>query len=427
MKFYPFQEKAIDWLSKRPKAYLAAKMGLGKSGIAITAVEKANAFPCLVVCPGIARAHWLAEIKKWAPKSQWDFEIVSYEGAIKLTKDKNRKKYKTIIFDEAHYLKNHTAIRTKLLILNKNALAVGAERVYFLSGTPVPNHIAELWAPLYSIGAIKERFSAFAQRYCEFEKVWIGKREPITKISGNFKARMPELKKRLENHVLQISYAEARIDLPQVIFETYAVEGGYHPHQTTTERQGTRLFDDVMAKAGVDEFSALSALAPSISTLRRLHAIRKVHSCAKLIEEELSLGLYDKVIVFAHHQEVIEELYAKLTKAEISTVFVYGGTPQTERYLSIDKFQNDPRCRVYIGSILASGTAVNLHATNQIIFIEQSFVPGENAQAIARSARIGQKEKTVNVRWLTLLDSGVDNRIAEILLKKTEDLKSFEK
>ncbi len=429
MKLYPFQEKAVEWLAKRPKAYLAAKMGLGKSGIILKTIEKVNAYPVLIVCPAIAKTHWKAEIDKWVPREFGSFDILSYEGAVKAAKSKTRKTYQTVVFDEAHYIKNPTSMRTKTLLLAKNALISNVSRFYFLSGTPTPNNVSELWPVLFAMGAVKERFYAFMHRYCELTKVWIGNGRSVTKVSGNFKERMPELKKRVKEHILQISYEQARIDMPQVIFSIFPIEGQLKIHDYREELAGAKVFD-LQFKRGfgpvIDPLVAIQALAPSIASLRRIHALRKVEACVKLITEEIELGLYDKIIVFAHHQEVIENLHNGFAANKIASVYVHGGVPHEIRYNSIELFQKSPRCQVYIGSILASGTAVNLHATNQVLFLEQSFVPGENAQAIARAARIGQKEKTVNVRWLTLTDSGVDNRIADILMKKTADLKSFE-
>lgn len=428
MKLYPFQVKAVNWLAARPHAYLAAKMGLGKSGIILRTIEKLDAYPALVICPAIARAHWENEIAKWTPDNRAQVEVVSYEEAVKRSKNKTRPKYETMVFDEGHYVKSATAIRTKLLLLNKNALRTDTNRLYFLSGTPAPNNISELWPALFSIGAVKERFTAFCNRYCEYEKVFIGHNRSVMKISGAFKAKMPELKARCKEHVLQVSYEEARIDLPAVTFEMLPVSGTYYPHERDADQAAERVFNlDLMPGLGhaVDPFTALQALAPSIATLRRMHAARKVKPCAALIAEELELGLYEKVVVFAHHKEAIENLHAALRELKVSSVYVHGGVEHKDRFNRIHQFQTEPRCQVYIGSILASGTAINLHATNQVIFLEQDFVPGNNAQAIARAARIGQKEKTVNVRWLVLNDSGIDSRVAEILMKKTEDLKSF--
>lgn len=423
---YPFQKKAMEWLAGRKKAYLAAKMGLGKTGISLTTIEHTGSFPLLVVCPAIAKANWLRELDYWvSPDLHQHIHIVSYEAA-KAIKGAYAPRYASAILDEAHYLKNHTAMRTKRLVLDKKSVASEIERVYFLSGTPTPNNVSELWPALYFMGAIKERYIPFTNRYCEFQRLWIPSRKggesyPITRITGNMRARMPELKRRTKDHLLQISYQEARIDLPSVQFSTYPIyakRAQDHEFESAAER--------ALKLIGGDEFTALLALAPSLSTVRRLHAERKVEPCAELVRDELYFGLYNKVIVFAHHQDVIEKLHEELTRLKVKSVFVHGGVPDHLRAQRIDAFQADSEVQVYIGSIVASGTAVNLFAANQVVFLEQSYVPGENAQAIARSARIGQKERTVQVRWLVIEDSVVDTRVSEILLRKTQDIAAFE-
>lgn len=425
MKLHAFQEKAVEWLLPKKRAYLAAKMGLGKSAIALRTIQSAKAFPCLIVCPKIVKAHWAKEVSQWLDlENQKHVDIVSYEAA-KAVKGAYAPKYTSAIFDEAHYLKNHSAMRTKKLVLDKKSIASQIERVYFLSGTPTPNNVSELWPALYFMGAIKERYIQFTNRYCEFQRLWIpknGSSYSITKITGNMRARMPELKRRTKDFLLQISYSEARIELPAVKFTTYPV---------FAKRAQDHEFESAALKAlksiGGDEFTALLALAPSLSTVRRLHAERKILPAAELIRDEIYFGLYEKIIVFAHHQNVIEGLHNELTRLNVKSVFVHGGVEQEARFNRIEEFQTDKEVQVYIGSIVASGTGVNLYAANQVLFIEQSFVPGENAQAIARSARIGQNEKTVHARWLVLEDSAVDNRVSEILLKKTEDIAEFEK
>ena len=82
----------------------------------------------------------------------------------------------------------------------------------------------------------------------------------------------------------------------------------------------------------------------------------------------------------------------------------------------IDRFQNDPRCRVFIGQITAAGTAVTLTATNQVLFAETSWSPGDLVQAAKRCHRIGQR-RPVFVRILALSDS-LDEAVSRVLAGK---------
>lgn len=426
LELYAFQKKAVAWLRDRPRAYLAAKMGLGKSAIALSVVKEENGFPLLIVAPKVTLNHWVSEIERWAPTHKHDIRVVSYEQALKLVKPELGRlpTWTSVVFDEAHYLKNSQTVRTKILISNKNGLLSQITgRVLFLSGTPAPNHVGELWPTLRVMGAITEGFDSFTNRYCQFERIWI-KGNPITKISGSFKERMPELKERISNHVLQIPYSEAGIELPEVVWSEMEIEAGKVPTQLFSREM---LINPADIKQLVDRLDAgnelfeLQAFASSISALRRLHALEKVPACVDLIEDELSGGLYENVVVFMHHKDAMDEMAKRLKLAGIDCVQMNGTHTAKERDDAIKKFQSR-KVPVMLASILAAGVGINLHSANQMIFLEQDFVPGNNAQAIARCARIGQEEKRVFVRWLTLSNNGLDRRISGILARKTSEL-----
>lgn len=428
MELFPYQKKASEWLASKPKAYLAAKMGLGKTAITIRALEQSDSYPALIICPKIAIGHWKREIDKWALFKSSYFEVMSYEQAVKMvktTKIEKRPRYLAIVFDEAHYLKNSQAQRTKLLILNKNSLASNGAKLYFLSGTPVPNNVSELWPIGRVLGAWTENYSDFISRYCVIETLWLGGSRPVSKIAGTKRDKLPELRKRLGDYFLGVNYEEAEIDLPEICLSTFELDGKIDREIGELEEQiAPNLERLLMADNAI---IGIQAMANSISTLRRLHALQKVDGAVELISNELANGDYEKLIVFGHHVEAMETLQEKLKEKKINSVLVHGGIDHKTREESIRKFQSDPDVKVYIGGILSSGVAINLHAANQVLFLEQSYVPGENAQAIARSARIGQKNKTVFVRILTLLDSGIDTRINEILFRKLQDIETFER
>jgi SWI/SNF-related matrix-associated actin-dependent regulator 1 of chromatin subfamily A len=86
----------------------------------------------------------------------------------------------------------------------------------------------------------------------------------------------------------------------------------------------------------------------------------------------------------------------------------------------VDRFQNDPKCRVFVGNIQSAGTSITLTAAHQVLFVEQSFVPGDMAQAAMRCHRIGQT-KPVTVRFVGLANS-IDQFIAEMIRRKTAEI-----
>jgi SNF2 family DNA or RNA helicase len=88
------------------------------------------------------------------------------------------------------------------------------------------------------------------------------------------------------------------------------------------------------------------------------------------------------------------------------------------RQTAIDQFQANPKVRVFIGQLQACSTAITLHAANQVVFVEQSWTPSDNAQAAKRCHRIGQKNP-VFVRMLGLAKS-VDEAVAKVLARKSQ-------
>ncbi len=187
-----------------------------------------------------------------------------------------------------------------------------------------------------------------------------------------------------------------------------------------------KLISDIADKVrlGRDGLEVLKGLAKSISSLRMYTGLQKIDPIAELVKEELALGAYEKIVIFAVHREVINNLRVKLR--DFDPVTLYGGTPPEKRQKNVDRFQKNKKCRVFIGNIQAAGTAITLTAANQVLFAELDWVPGNNAQAAKRCHRIGQ-DKPVFVRCVGLADS-YDERLSQILKRKTIELTElFEK
>jgi hypothetical protein len=164
--------------------------------------------------------------------------------------------------------------------------------------------------------------------------------------------------------------------------------------------------------------SALEALAPSLGTLRRWIGLAKVPGYLQQVRAELTDGTIDKLVVFAYNVDVIQDVRDGL--ADFGAVSLYGGTPAAKRQKHIDKFQSDPKCRVFVGQLQAAGTAITLTAAHRLDVLQESYVPGENAQAIMRVHRKGQR-KAVRVRFFGC-DRSVDAEITRAHMGKTREL-----
>ncbi len=450
IELFPYQETGIEWLVKRRFALLADEMGLGKSAQAICASDYIGARSILVFCPASARINWIREFKKFS-NTMRHFKLITtkrdeilpgqsvvmsfdlaHAYSPKLNKDFQ---WDLVIIDEAHYLKSRGTHRTKS-IFGKKGFIRHAKRVWMLSGTPAPNHPGELWPMLFTFGITKLAYDSFVRQFCTYYQSPFNK-YGVTITGANTKA-LPILKNTLKPFMLRRLKKNVMKDLPPIIYKTEFVERNEidfeaEPHFVQyvfpTDRR-KEFFDKVkeqekaisflLGKYKIPEstYPALEALANSVSTLRHALAAQKVKSIAAILKKELESNEYQKVVVFAIHRVMIEGLRQELK--DFKPVTLYGGTPPEKRQKHIDNFQNNSWTRVFIGNIQAAGTAITLTSAHNVVFAEQDWVPGNNAQAVMRCHRIGQENK-VYVRFFACSGT-IDERIASVLRKKTEQL-----
>jgi SWI/SNF-related matrix-associated actin-dependent regulator 1 of chromatin subfamily A len=173
-----------------------------------------------------------------------------------------------------------------------------------------------------------------------------------------------------------------------------------------------RLILKTLAEKGVD---GLREIAPHVATLRRLTGIAKVAPVVEWVKDWLDAG-GGKIVLFAHHREVIEGLQAGFPWH----VSISGQTPAGSRQHIVDTFNEDPYATVFIGQIQAAGVGINLTAASDVLFVESSWVPAENSQAAMRVHRIGQKNACL-IRFATLAGS-IDEHIQKAVQRKTRDI-----
>ena len=148
------------------------------------------------------------------------------------------------------------------------------------------------------------------------------------------------------------------------------------------------------------------------ATARHEQAVSKIPAAVDFIREALESS--DKIVVFAHHKDVLDGLEEGL--AGFACVKVCGETLLAHRAQAVERFQNDPNCRVFIGSITAAGVGLTLTASSHVIFVELDHTPGVMSQAEDRCHRIGQCE-SVLVQHL-VRDKSLDAKIARALIAK---------
>jgi len=427
-KLFPYQNEGVKFLQRRRFALLADEMGLGKSAQAIRAAANSNLEHILVVCPACAKVNWSREFKKFGP--HLDPVIISYDYLIRHLDEFSNKMWDVLILDEAHFLKEHTSVRTKAVFgkKEKGGLIHITQRTWCLTGTPAPNHVGELWVMLYTSGYCKLSHEGFVARYCNGYKTG---RYNALQITGTDTKNIGEVKAMLNKMCLRRNKKEVLKDLPPISHYIHYIEAPQNDPLAKNPELKIKIKEELKRLMEAINFdleirdegmlSALLVLSQSISSLRRYHGMQKIDATAALVHTELIFDVYDKIVIFGIHRDTIKALASKLHL--FNPVTYTGDTPQNERQANIDRFQNDPECRIFIGNIRAAGVAINLTAASQVLFIEQEWTPGDNAQAAMRCHRIGQSHD-VTVRYVAIADS-LDEKITATLKRKVSEIATF--
>jgi SWI/SNF-related matrix-associated actin-dependent regulator 1 of chromatin subfamily A len=426
MELYPYQQAGAAWLGARKCALLADEMGLGKSAQAIAAAAQTNACTITVVCPASVKENWRREFQRFWPADHavWDFDeldldVISYDKAADYLKqwDRGGPTRDLLIVDEAHMAKTHTAKRTKAIFGPKcdgvDGLVERADRVILLTGTPMPNHPAELWPALRALApetitstnGAPYSYWQFVSKYCKTKDNGFSIQIVGAKNHDKLKAALePFMLRRLKSEVLQ--------DLPEITFDELYVEGKVTGAGEEIEK--------VRAALEADGVEGLRKVAPHVATLRRLTGLAKVAPVVEWVREWLE-STDRKIVLFAQHREVIHGLCFAFDDLgeEFDYEFIDGSIDATERQRKIDRFQNG-NARIFIGQIQAAGTGITLTAASDLLFVESSWVPAENSQAAMRIHRIGQKNACL-VRFATLAGS-IDEQIQRAVARKTADI-----
>lgn len=418
IRLHDYQINGAGWLSEAPRArMLADDMGLGKSATAITACDLADARTINVIAPAMVRDVWKDEWPKWASvrrklfvmqsakdKIPDDAEVViaSYEGAVR-SKLAQRRPADLTIFDEAHYLKERFAKRTRAL-LGKPAQT--SRQVFWLTGTPIPNHPGELYPFLAASGAWTWGYRAFEAEFLVFAQTAYGQ-----KLVGiRNEARLREL---LGGHMLR---RVGTVELPPVTEEPWIIEAAQCDETAQIRYLEAEMAADIAdALKRASHGGGVNIDNAHIATLRRLIGVTKATPLGRQIKAELDAGK-DGILIFAHHKAVIAALADIL--ADYSPLTVNGETPPHARRKAVKTFMSPGGSRVMIAQLQTAGTGITLTQCNEVVMAESSWTPANNLQAVRRCHRIGQT-RPVRIRYAELAGS-VDQQVTETLRRKIQ-------
>ena len=421
---FPHQIEGVAFLLGRRRAILADDMGLGKTRQAIVSLRHlAPAGPFLVVCPASVKRNWAREIALVAPDAsvfviegsapaaltaRWT--IVNYDILGRHTAALEGVSWAALVFDEAHYLKNHTSARSKLarqLTTHAETAAAQPLAVQLLTGTPLTSRPRDLFVLLQLAGhPLGRSFLAFAKRYCAAEKGEFG-----WKTGGA--SNVEELTVQLHGIMLRRSKDDV-LALPPKLRTWLPVPvpagTGSHAIKKVFALLSGRRDAASPAPRSLDARKRGKLLA-YITESRQALAFAKTSATLDFVRGAVDQG--EKVIVFSCFDDPIQKLAKELGSM---AVVVTGKTPGTKRQELVDRFQEDDNVRVFVANIIAGGTGLNLTAATQVVFNDLDWLPTNHWQAEDRAYRIGQT-RTVNVTYF-VAESTVDDFVQAVLETK---------
>ena len=425
---FPHQIEGVAFLLGRRRAILADDMGLGKTRQAIVALRHAApAGPYLVVCPASVKRNWAREIGVAAPDTSThviekgagplenpDWVIVNYDILGKHIDELGRRGWAGLVFDEAHYLKNHTSTRSKLArqLADRTHLRQGyggqavEPAVYLLTGTPLTNRPRDLFVLLQLVRhPLGRSFLAFAKRYCAAEKNEYGWQ------TGGA-SNIEELTVQLHGVMLRRSKDQV-LALPPKLRTWLPVE----VPKGTGVRDMRKVVDLLLGEekigsaTAIDERVLRGRLLHAVTLARQTLAAAKVKSTIDFVTGAVEQG--EKVIVFSCFEDPLQELAEHFRG---SVVLLTGSTPAEKRQTIVDRFQQEGRIRIFLANIIAGGVGHNLTAATQVVFNDLDWVPANHWQAEDRAYRIGQT-RTVNVTYMIAANT-IDDFVQAVLERK---------
>ena len=412
-QLFPYQAAGYGEIAHRKNVLLADEQGLGKTLQVIFFIQNYQEFRRrIIVCPASLKLNWAREFKKWAdmdtfvvrtgkdrfPKDASTI-IVNYDLLkSKIINDQLIAfKATLLVCDEAHYLKNAKTQRTKAV----GKLARVVPKKIFLTGTPLLNRPVELY-PLIKMLAPHaltpyQDYRNYAYRFCNaYNSKW------GLDVSGN--SNVEELGVRLRaTCMVRRLKKDVMKQLPDKTIQLIPFEL-CKKTEKIIEREEWFSIEDLKK---YPERGSMGELAQ----IRHELAVAKIDESARYITDLLES--IDKVVIFAHHYDVINGIKDKLQ--EFKPVVITGKHAMKNRQQAVDDFQTKKDVRVFIGQIQAAGTGLTLTAASTVVFAETSWVPGEINQAIDRCHRIGQKDN-VTAKFLV-----VEKSLDETMLKTIFD------
>jgi len=413
------QKVAIEKLLANDKFILADDMGLGKTTAAVIASIETGAKKVLIVCPASLKINWDREIKNYTDRkvlivegrkwgSTFDYYIINYDilknyHTTEKSEDSDdfkllvNEKFDLAIVDEAHYVSNSTANRTRLL----NDVLETIPKVWLLTGTPMTSRPINYFNLLKIVDSpLTLNWQSYVRRYCKGYQFTVGNRK-VWNTSGA--SNLDELRERTKSYVLRRMKTDI-LDLPEKIVTPVFVELSSKMYDEELE-EFTRISNDKK------DNETISVTLNRLMKIRQLIAYEKIPYTCEIIDKCLDQG--KKVIVFTNFTMSLDMLHEKYKK---NSVILNGSMSKEKKQDAVDRFQNENKVKIFISNIVAGGVGITLTEGEVVIMNDLSFVPAHHSQAEDRAYRYGQKNSVLV--YYPIFENTVEKIIYNILQKK---------
>ena len=413
------QKVAIEKLLANDKFILADDMGLGKTTSAVIASLETGAKKVLIVCPASLKINWDREIKNYTDRkvlivegrkwgSTFDYYIINYDiiknyHSTDNSEDSDDYKllvnagFELAIVDEAHYISNNTAQRTRLL----NDVLEKIPKVWLLTGTPMTSRPINYFNLLKIVESpLTLNWQSYVRRYCAGYQFRVGNRK-VWNTSGA--SNLDELREQTKNLILRRMKTDI-LDLPEKMISPLFLE-------LTSKMYDEELEEFMRITSDNKEKETISVTLNRLMKIRQLISFEKIPYTCEIIDKCIEQG--KKVIVFTNFTMTLDMIHEKYKK---NSVVLDGRMSKEKRQDSVDKFQTQDKIKVFISNIVAGGVGITLTSAEVVIMNDLSFVPAHHSQAEDRAYRYGQKNSVLV--YYPIFENTIEKIIYNILQKK---------
>ena len=437
-----YQKVGYEWLNGLDKygfgGILADDMGLGKtiqilSILLMSKKEKKENNTSLVVAPSSLTLNWKNEAEKFAKElnilvingnaeervekiksiNKYDLVITSYDLLKRDIEEYEKLDYtfRYIIADEAQYIKNNNTQNSKAI------KRIKAKTKYALTGTPMENSLSELWSIFdYIMPGYLFTYKKFKSNY----------EVPITR--EHDEEVLKKLKMIIEPFILRRTKKEVLKELPDkttIVLNNEMLEEQEKVYLSYLAQARDELHEEIEDKGFEQSRIKILALLtrlrqicchPSLFISNYKEGSGKLNQCIELVKDGIQSG--HKILLFSGYTSMFEIIEQELKKEGINYLKLTGKTNVKDRFDLIEQFNTDDNIKVFLISLKAGGTGINLTSSDMVIHYDPWWNLSVENQATDRTHRIGQTKKVQVYKLIT--KNSIEEKIYDLQQRKKE-------